>query len=432
MSLSRLALILVAGIILLAIIGIWMEGGLLGVWRWPAAVLVVLLVLERLGLQQDLAIGRQLQKTVALGEVAAYTLTVNNPGRSVLRLETQADYPDCIEGDNALQHWQLRPQQSQSREYQFVPIHLGEAALGKLYLRQLGRFGLCWWGQSVDDGAKAQVVPVRLTHKPAAPGQFYAESHHNRQRQGSGVELLELSDYQPGDPLRSIDWKATAKRGKAITRHFEREHRLDMAILIDCGNSSRIQCGRLGRLQHCVNVAAKLAEFAALQNDRIAVLAYAQQPMAKTPLAGGIGAVAQIRHLLGGLATANEAANALNAALAVKQLLKRRGLVVFLTEIEQPGAALQLLQAAKLLASKHQVLVASLEDPAIATLLKQPMRQWQDPYRHFAALEYQRGRELTRSQLQRAGVAIISATAERLDFQILAYYQEKRDKISGA
>jgi uncharacterized protein (DUF58 family) len=185
-------------------------------------------------------------------------------------------------------------------------------------------------------------------------------------------------------------------------------------------------------LHQYVNVTAKLTEFAALQGDRIACFAYAQQPIEKVAMSGGINAVRQIRKLLGRLSATNEEANALNAALKVKQLLKRRGLVIFLTEIEQPEAASQLIQAGQLLATKHQVLIATLEDPTIAATLKQTAQQWQDPYRHFATVEYQRGRELTRKQLQHYGVAIISATAKHLDQQVLTYYQNKRDKISGA
>ena len=431
MSLSRLTLMLAGLIILLAISGIWMGESLAGVWRWPAVLLIIWVAWERFRLAQHFTVQRQLPSTLALGEAISYTLTVGNHARSTLELETQADYPDSIEGDNALQRWQLRVDDTQSRLFSITPIQLGASTLDRLYLKQLGGFGLCWWTRTIDDQVTVTVEPVRFENSAQLAGRSQAGNRHHRYRQGSGVELLDLRDYQHGDSLRSIDWKATARRGKPMTRRFEREHRLEIVVLIDCGRGSRIQCERLDRLHHYVNVAAQLTEFAALQGDRIACLAYAQQPIEKVPMTGGMSAVKQIRQLLGRLSATNEAANALNAALEVKQLLKRRGLVIFLTEIEQPEAALQLIQAGQLLAAKHQVLIATLEDPMITNTLRQVSRQWQDPYRHFATLEYQRGRELTQRQLQRAGVAITSATAKHLNRQVLAYYQNKRDKIGG-
>lgn len=428
MSLARLTLAMIVLIGLFAVIGIWTGAPLQGAWRGPAAALIIAVAWERFRLAQQFTIERQTAKNLALGETVRYTLTISNHAKSALTLETQADYPVGIEGDNALQRWRLQALETQSRVFTISPVRLGAATLGKLYLKQLGLFGLCWWTRGIDDQVSVTVEPARLKQLAQIPGLRQTGYRHSRYRQGSGVELLDLRDYQRGDPLRSIDWKATARRGKPIVRRFEREHRLEMVILIDCGRGSRIHCERMDKLHHYVNVAAKLTEFAALQGDRIACLAYAQQPLEQAPLAGGISAVKQVRLLLGRLSATGEASNALNAALAVKQLLKRRGLVIFLTEIEQPETAAQLIQAGQLLATKHQVLVATLADPTIAVTLKQPARQWQDPYRHFAALEYQRGRELTLRQLQHYGVAVTSATAEHLDTQVLAYYQDSTKK----
>jgi uncharacterized protein (DUF58 family) len=303
--------------------------------------------------------------------------------------------------------------------------------LGELYLKQLGAFGLCWWTRRCDGQVAFSVEPAKLENAAPVPGLRDAGGRQTRYPADTGVELLDLRDYRPGDALRNIDWKATARRGKPIVRRLEREQRLEIVVLIDCGRGSRIRCERLDRLHHYVNVAAKLTEFVALQGDRIGCLAYAQQVAGKTPVTGGVNTVKQIRGLLAHLSASGEEANALKAALEVKRLLKRRGLVIFLTDIEQPEAASQLVQAGQLLAAKHQVLVASLEDTTIAGTLKQAARQWQDPYRQFAALEYQRGRELTGLQLQRFGVAVTRASARHLDRQVLAYYQDKRDKISG-
>jgi uncharacterized protein (DUF58 family) len=432
MSLSRSALMLVAAIILLAIIGVWTGEPVAGVWRWPTVLLIIMVAWERLRLVPHFTLQRQIAPSLALGEVCGYNLIVSNRARSPLWLETQADYPDGIEGDNALQTWQLQGGETQVRRLSITPVKLGESALGTLYLKQLGVFGLCWWTRRIVDQVVFTVEPARLENTVPVPGLSDAGNRRTRFQAGGGVELLDLRDYRYGDSMRGIDWKATARRGKPIVRRFEREQRLEIAVLIDCGRGSRIHCERLDRLHHYANVTAKLAEFAALQGDRIGCLAYAQQVAGKAPVTGGIGAVRQIRELLARLSASREEANALNAALEVNRLLKRRGLVIFLTDMEQPEAASQLIQAGQLLAAKHQVLVASLEDAAITDSLKQAARQWQDPYRHFAALEYRRGRELTQSQLQRSGVAVTRAAARHLDLQVLAYYRDKRGRIGGA
>ncbi|WP_161808504.1 DUF58 domain-containing protein [Methyloglobulus morosus] len=313
-----------------------------------------------------------------------------------------------------------------------MPTQLGESTLGKLYLKQLGTYGLCWWVRAIDDHVNFTVEPVRLEKNINLPGGQNSGNHSRNFLHNTGFDLLDLRDYQLGDSLRSIDWKATARRGKQVIRRFEREHRLEIVVLIDCGISSRIHCQGLDRLHHYINISSKFTEFAAMQGDKVACIAYAQQALGRAPMSGGIGAVKKVRHLLSRLSATNETANPLNAALEVKQLLKHRGLVIFLTEIEQPEAASQLIQAGQLLGTKHQVLIATLEDPETSKALANKAQQWLDPYRQFAALEYQRGKEMTRMQLRRNGVAIAVGSAKHLDQQVMAYYQKKRDIIGSA
>lgn len=432
MSLSRRALIISAAIVLLAIAGVWSGEPLRGFWRGPAVLLLIFIAWERLRLPRDFDIRRTLAKTLSLGEAGCYALAVSNRGKQALTLETQADYPAALEGANPLQRWHLNAGETQSRSIPMVPVVLGTTPLGPLYLRILGCFGLCWWTRRSADQCTGVVQPALLQHSANTAASVRAGLRRSRFKAGNGVEMLELRDYRHGDALRSIDWKATARRGKPVVRRFEREQRLEIAVLLDCGRASRIHVGAMDRLHHYVNVAGRLVELAAWQDDRVACLAYAHRLLASAPMAGGAPAVRRIRLLLGGLAAAAaEESNPLGAALEVKRLLKRRGLVVFLTDIEQPEAAAQLTQAVQLLAAKHQVLVASLEDGTVAGIPQQAAAQWLDPYRHFAALEYLRGRELTRHKLQRSGVAVVTAPAQHLDQRVLDYYRQQRVKIGG-
>ncbi|QPK63740.1 DUF58 domain-containing protein [Methylomonas sp. LL1] len=432
MSISRLTLLLAGLIILLAIAGIWTAEPLQGFWRWPAALLAAMIAWERFKLTDSVSVRRLPPAVLTLGEPGLYSVIVSNRAASRVCFETQTDYPVGIAGDNSLQHWRLKAYETQTRQFSMTPTRLGSASLGELYLKQLGLFGLCWWPRRIEDESAFRIEPARMRDSVQISGLQPPGSRGSAQYHSSGVEFLDLNDYRPGDSPRNIDWKATARRGKPMVRRFEREHQLEIVVLIDCGHGSRVQCGQLERLHHYINVAAKLTEFAASQGDRVACLAYAQQTVEKTPMTGGINSVRSVRRLLHRLAVVNENANALNAALEIRQLLKRRGLVVFLTELEQPEAARQLIQAGKLLSAKHQVLVATLEEPELMQELTQSPRHWQDPYRQFAILEYQHGRELTRKHLQGGGVAVIAAAARYLDRQVLAYYRDKRDTIGAA
>lgn len=430
MSLSGRALGLAMAIIALAIAGVWSGEPLQGMWRWLAVLWLLLIVWERLRLPQALAVRRNLADVLALGVPQHYRLELSNSGKTPLLLEIQPDYPAALDADNPLWRWRLAAGETAVRQLEITPVSLGVTPLGSVHLRRLGGFGLCWWSSRHDDGLTARVVPAPLAHREGL-GNARAGERRNRRQAGSGFELLEMRDYRPGDLPHAIDWKATARRGKPVVRRFQRDQRLQLALLVDCGRASRIHAGPMQRLQHYVNVAARLAELAASHDDQVACLAYAQELLDRAPLAGGTAAVQRVRLVLGGLRATADESNPLAAALEVRRLIPHRGLVVYLTDIEQPEAAAQLRKAAQLLAGRHQVLVASLQDPAIAEIGRQRGTDWLAPYRQLAALDYLRGRDLTRQQLQRAGVAVVTAPVEQLDRLVLDYYRRHRLRISA-
>jgi uncharacterized protein (DUF58 family) len=83
---------------------------------------------------------------------------------------------------------------------------------------------------------------------------------HRMRRPGSGTELLDLRDYLPGDPPKTIAWKVSARRDRLITKEFESDVPLRCTLFVDTSNSVRVgPVGRnaLGRLLHLSAAAAQ-------------------------------------------------------------------------------------------------------------------------------------------------------------------------------
>lgn len=426
MSLSRLTQLILIFISVLALLSIWTGGIWQLLWRVALVCLIVLIVIEKLSLTNAYAIKRCLQTAPLLGERCTYQLTLINQTSKVLVLESQSAYPETLEGEQTIQSWRIASHSEESRCFDYMPVRLGKTELGVLYLKQLGRWGLCWWTRQVNEPLEFCVQPARLKQLPIINGTSGQGQHKRCLPNASGGELLDLREFHYGDSLKSVDWKATARRGKPIVRRFEREQRLEIVLLIDCGRAGRSYIGGMDRLHHYVNVAAKLAEFATLQGDHIACLAYTHEVLQTTAMASGFNGLQRIRNLLSQLSVGNETSNPLPAALAVKQLLRHRGFIVFLTELEQPEADAQLLKAGQLLASKHQILVATLAEPELETLITHPQDTWLYPYQQFAALEYLQGREASRQHLLRLGLSVIATQPDDLAHQVLTYYQHRR------
>ena len=93
--------------------------------------------------------------------------------------------------------------------------------------------------------------------------------------QGAGREFESLRDYQPDDEIRRIDWKATARRGRLVSRQYEVEKSQSVIIAIDTGRTMIAEIDGVQKLDYAINAALLLAYVATLSEDRVGLLLFA-------------------------------------------------------------------------------------------------------------------------------------------------------------
>ena len=429
MSLTRRTLFIALFITLLAIAGQWSAADIQSLWRYPAALLLFGLLLEGLRARTTPpAIRRTLDEQLALGEPHPLHVGIHNHSSRPLTIRTQARYPETLHGDEALDSWVIPAGELSRRTTLVTPLSPGHTRIGTLYTRILGHMGLAWWSRKVESTTQSRVVPRALSHNEQAAGQLLSGERYTPQQFCSGDNLLALRDYRAGDPIKSIDWKATARRGQPIVRVFAREQSLDLMLVIDAGRSSRLQAGHLTRLDHYLNIAARLAQLACSHGDQVGLLGFSSEHLVRVPPGHGARALQQVRTGLTTLKSQQDDFNPIAAALEIQKLLWQRSLVVFLCEMEQREAAEQLTKACTLLAPKHLAIVASLVDTDIQNLQERECTDWLDPYRRYAAQEFTRSQQSTALHLQRLGTQVVLGTEDELDQRVMRRYQYLRNR----
>src|SRR5262249_30661854 len=104
-----------------------------------------------------------------------------------------------------------------------------------------------------------------------------------RRRRGGGSDLRELRELQPGDPFKSIAWRASAKAGQWMVREVESEVQETLYIVLDIGSSMRGGEPGLRKLDHGVEVAAQLAQRALEGGDRVGLITVDTRIVAHAP-----------------------------------------------------------------------------------------------------------------------------------------------------
>jgi uncharacterized protein (DUF58 family) len=426
MHLARRAYLLALLTAVLAIAAIWLEQPAVGLlWRVVVVLLLFGLALEgRLVRRAALRVRIATASRAYLGQSQPAAFAFENSAARPLTLEYAPAVPAGFDTDAQVRRVTAPARGAVQDPLTLLPVRLGSQQWPALPARMLGPFGLAWWSATVQPAERLVVAPDTLRTQPRPRGM--GGGARPRRVAGAGAELHQLRAYVRGDPLARIDWKATARAGTLVTREFSEDQHLDILIAIDAGRFSSVHAGSLDRFGLYANLAARFAQLVTHNDDRVGLVVYADRPLAIVAPARGLAAVASVRRKLEQLSVRQAESDPTAAAVSIRGLLRHRGLIVLLTDLDDASVADQLARAVRLLSPPHLVVVAGVQSDEVAQLARREARGWQDPWIALAAAEQQARAAAQRALLRRLGAPVVAASAERLEQSVFAQYEALR------
>ena len=194
---------------------------------------------------------------------------------------------------------------------------------------------------------------------------------------GQGTEFDSLRDYVRGDDVRSIDWRATARRKDLVVRTWRPERDRRVVIIIDSGRTAAARIENEPRLDTAFESALLLAALATKAGDRVDLIIYDRRVRGRVQGATG---PELLNRMVTSMATIDPELIEMDWTVVpslVRSVTSSRALVVLCTSIDAPGASRGLLTALPELAKKHLVVVSSVTDPSVLSTaaLRQDRRE---------------------------------------------------------
>jgi uncharacterized protein (DUF58 family) len=414
---------------LVAILGAWSgDAELERLWLLPLALLLLGLAYEGMTVMRSQAnVTIDASPQGILGRSMPLQLLFRHALGRDIELQVAPAAPDAVEIDNRIHTLTVPAGEAAAIELGATPRRLGQHQWPGMQVRVGRPLKLAWWSRRFDAGYSFKVMPELLRDGARRIGAVGSgmRAHFN---QGAGAEILQLREYRVGDPQNAIDWKATARRGQLINRDYTEDQHLDIVLAIDAGRTSALRAGDLDRLGHYINLAARFAEHAVAQDDRVGVMLFADQPLATLAPGRGIGTVLRIRQMLAAATPKLAESNPLNAALRIRTLVRHRSLIVMLTDVDDATVAGQLASAARLLLPKHLPLIAGISSPEAEAMRDAPAHSWLDPYEALAAQEYLARLERNVLALRALGAPALVTRPEHMERAVFDAYLEFRNR----
>ncbi len=298
-------------------------------------------------------------------------------------------------------------------EWRLTPSTRGDLQFGPLTLRLDGPLGLCRRRQTVALPAAVKVFPDLSVLSRDALELARAEDQVSRKVlrvRAEGREFESLREYRPGDDRRSIDWKATARRGKPFVRQHQPERNQQVIVLLDCGRHMAGESNGRRKLDHAVDAALRLSKVALDQGDLVGVLAFGRDVKRWLPPRKGaeqLRAIAQALYQVEAVLEESNYGAAMDQAFARGS---RRSLVIVLTDLVDRETANSLLLRTRRLVPRHLPMIVSLQDEAVHRVATEIPLSATAAYERVVAARLERDGEATVAKLREGGARVVRGT----------------------
>ena len=373
----------------------------------------------------SLAVGQWHDVTVRMGGAATR-----------IRGWLQDAHPASFEAQPMPQPFALARGQWTALTYRVRPLVRGDHRFGAVTLRLTSPLGLWQRTHTCDSPATMRVYPdfakitqymlLAVDHRLAQIGVL------QRRRRGEGLDFQELREYRQGDTTHQIDWKATARYRKLISREYQDERDQCIVFMLDCGQRMRAHergtgegADALSHFSHTLNALLLLSYVALRQGDAVGVLTFAHPEPRYLPPRKSIATVNRILNGIFDLEPTLQTSDYVTAGEELARRLNRRALIVLLTNVRDEDDAL-LLPALRLLQRRHLVLLANLREMTLDTVARTPIATFDDALTYGAAAEYLRARARALARLRRSGVQLVDAYPSHLPRLLVNKYWEMK------
>ena len=416
-ALTAWTLVGLAGALWPAAIGIWVATGVLlgvafladAVWalRRPAPV-----------------VEREMPPAISSGVSSSCLVEVVNPGSCSMEAMLFDHHPPDFDAEGMPHGLRLASGEKARTTYRLLPRSRGTFEFGPVELRVSSPLRLWERVHRIPVDTSVRVYP---NFEAIRRYQILATDHRTsdlgikrRQRRGEGLEFHQLREYRVGDALRQIDWKATSRLGKAISREYEDERDQQVMVMLDCGRRMRAQDGDASHLDAALDAALLISHVALRQGDAVGLGTFGGTERWLAPRKG----LTQVNAMLEAVFDLQPRASAsdhLKAATDLAARVRKRSLVLWVSNLRDDDDD-ELAEALQVLGKTHLVILASLRESVLDRRLDEPIVDLEGAVRVAAIHRYLEERRQSLRRFRAKGVRVIDCAPEQLPAALVNGY----------
>ncbi|WP_028279438.1 DUF58 domain-containing protein [Arthrobacter sp. H5] len=369
-------------------------------------------------------VARSLPESVRLTEQCTSQLTIRNHASRTLRAQVREGWQPSAGARNPVQRITVPAGESRRMNVVLMPERRGDLAVRHVTVRSFGPLGLTARQLTITSPGTLRVLPPfhSKRHLPSKLRRLRElDGRAAVQIRGAGTEFDSLRDYVRGDDVRSIDWRATARRRDTVVRTWRPERDRRVVVVLDTSRTSAARIDNEPRLDTGIEASLLLAVLAQRGGDRVDFLAFDRRPRAR------VESVAK-ENLLSALVTAMAPLEAelieadwSQVPAQIRSISSHRSLVVLLTSLDSGAVEEGLLPVLPGLTAQHVVVVASVRDPRLDAM-RLERESASQTFRAAAAERALLDRAAVTARLKQLGAEVVDESPHELPPKLADMY----------
>lgn len=317
-------------------------------------------------------------------------------------------------------------------QYEIRPVERGEYHFGRINVYINTRIGLCRRRFKFDNGQMVKVYPSFIQMKKydflAVSNRLLFSGIKKIRRIGHTMEFEQIKEYAPGDDIRTINWKSTAKKADLMVNQYQDEKMQPIYSIIDSSRVMKMPFEGLKLLDYAINSTLAFANIALKKGDKTGMLELGHKIKNYVPAESKKSHLNLLLETLYNLDTHFLDTDFGALQLFVKKHITQRSLLLLYTNFEHITSLQRQLPHLTAIAKKHLLVVVFFENTELRKLIDQPTDSIFEIYDQTIAQQFQYDKKVMVSELQRRGIQTILTTPEELTINTINKYLEIKAK----
>ena len=362
------------------------------------------------------------------GDENTITIQVKNNMPFTVDMEIIDELPVQFQKRDWKINYRFNANSQKQIEYKLRPVERGEYEFGRIILYVRSLLGLLMRRHNIEATETVPVYPSYLQmRKYQLLSQTTIQAEHGNKRMrkiGHSMEFEQIKEYVRGDDVRSVNWKATARKGSLMVNNFTDEKSQQVYCIIDKGRLMKMPFGGLPLLDYAINSTLVLANVCLQKQDKVGLMTFANKM--GSLLAADRKPIQRenILQLLYNQQTAFLESDFEMLYMQIRSRIKHRSLIVLYTNFESLSGLNRQLNYLRSIARHHLLMVVFFENTELHKVTKIDAQNIEDVYIKTIAEKFEFEKRLIVKELKKHGILSILTPPEKLTINAVNKYLE--------